>query len=188
LVQHNPNQQTNIMNTSTRHISKWTDEHLEAKRSFFKENTRVMRELAQELNTILIEYNSVTRDDIKSMADQIIGMCKGDWREHYIKTAKKSELREKMLLVISRTIEDNDAWLKAIETEAAHRTNIVKVKQESEKIREWFYAKVLPHKDDYICGFDKISDGIRQWECLEELCLTGTVTAENIGQYGIELD
>jgi hypothetical protein len=118
----------------------------------------------------------------------MMGMCKGDWREHHIKTAKKSELREKMLMVISRTIEDNGEWLKVIETEAAHRASIVKAKQESEKIREWFYAKVLPHKDDYICGFDKISEGIRQWECLEELCLTGTVTAENIGQYGIELD
>lgn len=175
------------MNTSTRHISKWTDEQLEAKRTFFKENTRVMQELAQELNTILIEYNGVTRDDIKSMAIQISGMCKGDWREHHIKTAKKSELREKMLMVISRTIEDNGEWLKAIETEAAHRTNIVKAKQESKNIREWFYTKVLPHKDDYIRGFDKINEGIRQWECLEELCLTGTVTAENIGQYGIEM-
>lgn len=78
-----------------------------------------MRELAQELNTILIEYNSVTRDDIKSMADQIIGMCKGDWREHTLKTAKKSELREKMLMVISRTIEDNSEWLKANEVKVA---------------------------------------------------------------------
>lgn len=175
------------MNTYNRYISKWTDEQLATKRTFFKENTRVMQELAQELNTILIEYNSVTRDDIKSMATQMMGMCKDDWREHYIKTAKKSELREKMLLVISRTIKDNDVWLKDIETEAAHRENLVKAKHEAEKSREWFYAKVLPHKDDYICGFNKISEGIRQWECLEELCLTGTVTAENIGQYGIEM-
>lgn len=121
------------MNTSTRHISKWTDEHLEAKRSFFKENTRVMRELEQELKTVLVEYNTITRDDIKSMATQMMGMCKGDWREHYIKTAKKSELREKILLVISRTIEDNDAWLKAIEVEVSHRENLIKAKREAEK-------------------------------------------------------
>lgn len=176
------------MNTYNRYISKWTDEQLATKRTFFKENTRVIRELEQELKTVLIEYNTITRDDIKSMADQIIGMCKGDWREHYIKTAKKSELREKMLLVISRTIEDISEWLKAIEVEVAHRKNLVKAKRETEKSREWFYAKVWPHKDDYIHGFDKISEGIRQWECLEELCLTGTVTAENIGQYGIEID
>lgn len=175
------------MNTYTRHISKWTDEQLATKRSFFRENTRVMRELEQELKTVLFEYNSVTRDDIKSMAIQISGMCKGDWREHHIKTAKKSELREKMLLVISRTIEDNDAWLKAIEVEVTHHENLVKAKREAEKIREWFSAKVLPHKNDYIRGFDKINEGIRQWECLEELCLTGTVTAENVGQYGIEI-
>ena len=68
-----------------------------------------------------------------------------------------------------------------------HRTNLVKAKHEAEKIREWVYAKVLPHKDDYIHGFDKINECIRQWECLEELCLTGVVTAENIGQYGIEM-
>jgi len=176
------------MNTYNRYISKWTDSHLAAKRTYFTENTRVMRELAQELNTILIEYNTITRDDIKSMATQMMGMCKGDWREHYIKTVKKSELREKLLMVISRTIQDNGEWLKVIEVEVAHRTNLIKAKREVEKSREWFYAKVLPHKDDYIRGFDKISEGIRQWECLEELCLTGTVTTENIGQYGIELD
>lgn len=90
-------------------------------------------------------------------------------------------------MVISRTIEDNGEWLKAIEIEAAHRTTLIKAKHEAENIREWFYAKVWPHKDDYIRGFDRISEGIRQWECLEELCLIGTVTAENIGQYGIEI-
>lgn len=173
------------MNTSTRHISKWTNEQLEAKRSHFNEVNQSMQNFAQKLNSELTEYTTQTRDAIKAIATQMMELCKGDWREHHIKTAKKSELREKMLLVISRTIEDNDVWLKAIETEAAHRASIVKATQESEKIREWFYAKVSPHKDEYIRGFDKISEGIRQWECLEELCLTGTVTAENIGQYGI---
>ena len=175
------------MNTYNRYISKWPDSQLTAKRTYFNENTRVMRELEQELNTILIKYNSITRDEIKSMATQMMELCKGDWREHYIKTAKKSELREKMLMVISRTIQDNGEWLKAIEVEVTHRENLIKAKREAEKSREWFYAKVLPHKDDYIRGFDKINEGIRQWECLEELCLTDTVTAENIGQYGIEM-
>lgn len=175
------------MNTCNRYISKWTDAELDTKRSHFNVVNQSMQEFAQTLNSELSEYTTKTRDAIKDIATQMMELCKGDWREHYIKTAKKSELREKMLLVISRTIEDNGEWLKAIEIEVAHRANIVKAKQESENIREWFYAKVLPHKDDYIRGFNKISEGIRQWECLEELCLTGTVTAENIGQHGIEI-
>ena len=130
------------MNTYNRYISKWTGEQLEAKRSHFNMVNQSMRGLAQTLNSELTEYTTKTRDAIKAIATQMMGMCKGDWREHYIKTAKKSELREKMLLVISRTIEDNDVWLKDIETEAAHRASIVKATQESEKILARWAASV----------------------------------------------
>lgn len=176
------------MNTYNRYISKWTDEQLEAKRSHFNEVNQSMQDFAQKLNSDLTEYTTKTRDAIKAIAIQMMELCKGDWREHYIKTAKKSELREKMLMVISRTIEDNGEWIDKIQSEIEYRKHIEATKIQSQTQREWFYAKVLPHNDDYIHKFDKISEGIRQWDCLEELCLTGTVTAENIGQYGIDLD
>lgn len=76
------------MNTYNRYISKWTDAELDAKRSHFNEVNQSMQEIAQTLNSELTEHTTKTRDVIKAVATQMMELCIGDWREHYIKTAK----------------------------------------------------------------------------------------------------
>ena len=109
-----------------------------------------------------------------------------DWRSHALSSSTKKELVKNISLVLNRTVEYLDAELRKTEVGL---TKILEREQQEvlSKERSNFLSQVYKFKDDYIRGFDSISEGVRSWDCLEALIEDGTVNKLNIAEYGITL-
>lgn len=111
----------------------------------------------------------------------------GDYRSAMVKEALVGELPLVLSQVANRTLSNvADARQKLAEGEARSAERARQHALSAERAALW--ARVTPHREEYVRGFDSVSEGIRAWGCLEALVLDGTVRDFELVDYGIHLD
>lgn len=160
------------------------------KKKLLEENENIKKQV-DEANSIIARmnqlggYNSETKKEINEQADIMIGLYK-DWRGHCIKTSKKKDLIRNIIIVCEHN-------LKSLVEKSVNLTEkFLEFAQDEEKNAKRKTAndladKVYPYKDEYIRGFESISEGVRQWDCLYDLIETGYVVEDQLPEYGIDL-
>lgn len=156
---------------------------LELKLVELKQNIIAYKDLISTVSTMV--YDKQNKAYLNQLSERLSGEFK-DWRSYVLKSSKKSELVSSLVDVLSKTVKMFEEALSLNEK----KLELIKQTESDNKIKEGystFWNKVHTHKEEYIRSFDKISEGIRAWDCLEALVLDGTVNNSNINEYGIQL-
>lgn len=159
---------------------------------FRKEDTRIQTIVSNltAMNDMITQrysvYDKKTKSDINFLADRYKAIFR-DYRSAMIKDSKKVDLPKTLIEVNNRTMKDAQRFY--IES------NLIldEIKKEMDKYAKRQYgekllAKIYPQKDEYIRSFEKISEGVRAWDCLVDLVEDGTITLEGLQEYGIEIE
>lgn len=109
-----------------------------------------------------------------------------DYRGALIKTALKRELTAKIVIVCERTIAELEKKNERLEEENKKQKDKSLI-ADKRKIAEELANRVYKYKEEYIRGFSKVSEGIRDWDCLIDLIEDSYVLEENLIEYGIDL-
>lgn len=159
---------------------------------FRKEDSRIQTIVANltAMNEMITQrysvYDKTTKADINFLAERYKAIFR-DYRSAMIKDSKKVDLPQTLIEVNNRTMKDAQSFY--IES------NLVldQIKKEMDKYAKRQYgekllAKIYPQKDEYIRSFEKISEGVRAWDCLVDLVEDGTITLEGLPEYGIDIE
>ncbi len=143
-----------------------------------------------QLSAYLLEqfpdYNNQNRDTIKFIANKYI-KCFPDFRSGIIKDSKKKDLIQNMIIVNKRTIsliKDIISDIEAIKPQLIEDLENKKRHEEGQILLN----KIIGQKDDYIKSFETVKEGLRAWECLEDLIEDGTIKINDLPNYGIHIE
>lgn len=158
------------------------DKNIEEK----QENLKKINELKLISEEMKAEtYSPTTKARINQVANQLMAAYR-DYRGALIKTALKRELTAKIVIVCERTIAELEKKNERLEEENKKQKDKSLI-ADKRKIAEELANRVYKYKEEYIRGFSKVSEGIRDWDCLIDLIEDSYVLEENLIEYGIDL-
>lgn len=134
----------------------------------------------------LSEYNKDTKIQINTIVEDLKLKYK-DYRGAILKDSTKKGLPISVIRICDRELEwlsNVESVFPEIEKEILIKTNKKLLKNSSQKLINDIYSQ----KDEYIKSFETIKEGIRAWDCLIACIESGTVTVENIEEYGINIE
>ncbi len=130
-------------------------------------------------------YEPATKAKFKTIRDRIMSLF-NDWRFAAVKRAKTADLPATIKLVSERTLqyiadmrERDQAEREKVKKELARR-----LQQASFDL---LASRVWSHRESYISSFENRADGIRDWDCLIACIESGTITEDQLPEYGIQL-
>lgn len=146
-------------------------------------NLNMMNEMITNRYSV---YNKATKADINYLADTYKTTFR-DYRSAMIKDSKKVDLPQTLIAINNRMIKEAESFY--IDS-CLILDNIKKEidKYSKRQYGEKLLSKIYPQKDEYIRSFETISEGRRAWECLVAIVEDGTVTLENLPEYGIDVE
>lgn len=143
-------------------------------------------DIQTQLTTKLTKYNKENKDAIAALVTVFSDRTEHCyWGNVKIRKSAPQCHRGILLECIPEAIDEMTKLLADVKLDIARRTRIFNAG--TDQIRAWFYKKVDPQKVKYMESFQDQNEGVAKWFELQELCLTGKVTADNISQYGIEI-
>ena len=144
----------------------------------------------EQLRTIIAEmdgiaYSNATKARINQVANQFMAANR-DYRGAMIKSALKKDLPAKIIMVCNINIKDFEARNERlnVDNEKLKEKSVI---EEKRKVADALLDRVYPYKEEYIRGFSKISEGVRDWDCLVDLIEDSYVLEKNLIEYGIDL-
>jgi hypothetical protein len=158
---------------------------------FRKEESRmqtIINNLTQMNEMIMARYSSYdkyTKTDINNLAEQY-KKAFPDFRSAMIKNSKKVGLPQTFIAINNRIMDnartfyvESDNILESIQKDMIQYTK----RKNGEKILSQMYSQ----EEEYIRSFDKVSEGIDAWNCLVHIVSDGTVSLEQLPDYGIDI-
>jgi hypothetical protein len=146
--------------------------------------------LESEVNDWLA-YASVTPYDAQSRAKykairERICMLFRDYRAAHVANCKVTELPERIVQVSERTLR-HIATCRAKEEQDKEDLRKELLDKLTRASREALVNLIWDQKEDYIRGFDSVTEGVSAWDCLIDSIRYGYITRDNLAHHGITI-
>lgn len=144
-----------------------------------------LRQMNQFISDFYPVYNASTKADLNFLVSKYISHFK-DYRSSILHDSKKKDYPEALKTVHNRMIQyiqealvELDGTLEKLEKD---------VRQSAKRSAgETLAASIRNQKKEYVGGFDDPSEGVEAWDSLILLVEDGTVTVDDLPDYGIEI-